>query len=156
MDIKEIYLLTAFVCSACDGDIASEEIGYVKDLCEKTKLFDGLDIQSILNKYVDAINERGLDFINDYLRLLQDTQMSDDEQLKILEIAITMIEADNVIQYSEVKFFKKLRNRLPISDEQILAVMPDKEDYLLPDIRTEEFEFDDSINFANIDLTTLK
>ena len=42
---NEIYLLTAFVCSACDGSIAPEEIELVNNLTKRTNLFDGLDIE---------------------------------------------------------------------------------------------------------------
>ena len=44
-----------------------------------------------------------------------------------------MIEADNKIVYSEVKFFKRIRNNLTISDEDILEAYPINDDYLLPD-----------------------
>lgn len=65
-----------------------------------------------------------------------------------------MIEADNHIEYAEAKFFKKIRSRLSISDEQILAQHPGKEDFLLPDIdMIEEPVWDDNITFADICLT---
>ena len=60
--------------------------------------------------------------------------LSEDEQLLIVKLAIDIIEADNEVLYSEVKFFKRIRRNLTISDEQILEKFPDKEDYLLPDI----------------------
>lgn len=31
MEINELYLKTAFCCMACDGDIADEEVQYVRD-----------------------------------------------------------------------------------------------------------------------------
>ncbi|MCM1139946.1 MAG: TerB family tellurite resistance protein, partial [Muribaculum sp.] len=129
MDIKEIYLLTAFVCAACDGEIAPEEVALVKQLCDKSSLFGDLDVEAKLNEYVSAINEHGMRFINNFLRVLEDADLTQDEQLEVVKIAIDMIEADGQILYSEVKFFKKLRPCLNISDEAILAVLPDKEDY---------------------------
>ncbi len=152
MKIKEIYLLTAFVCSACDGEIASEEVLLVKELCAKSDLFGELDVETNLNEYVASINERGVRFINDYLHILSNTNLSAQEQLQIIKIAIDVIEADNQVLYSEIKFFKKLRSCLSISDEEILSAMPSKEDYLLPDIRTNDFTLDDSIQFAEITL----
>ena len=153
MDIKEIYLLTAFVCAACDGEIASEEVALVKQLCDKSSLFGDLDVETKLNEYVSAINEHGMRFINNFLRVLEDADLTQDEQLEVVKIAIDMIEADGQILYSEVKFFKKLRPCLNISDEAILAVLPDKEDYLLPDIRVNDFALDDDIQFAEINFS---
>lgn len=153
MDIKEIYLLTAFVCAACDGEIASEEVALVKELCDKSSLFGDLDVEVKLNEYVSAINTHGMRFINDFLRELENADLTENEQLEIVKIAINMIEADGQILYSEVKFFKRLRPCLNISDEAILAALPDKEDYLLPDIRINDFTLDDDIQFAEINFS---
>lgn len=156
MDIKEIYLLTAFVCAACDGEIAPEEVALVKQLCDKSTLFGDLDVETKLNEYVSAINEHRMRFINNFLRILEDTDLTQEEQLEVVKIAINMIEADGQILYSEVKFFKKLRPCLNISDEAIIAELPDKEDYLLPDIRVNDFTLDDDIQFAEINFSAVQ
>ncbi len=153
---NEIYLLTAFVCSACDGSIAPEEIELVNNLTKRTNLFDGLDIENKLNSYVAQINQCGMTFINEFISTLYTADLSDEEQLKIVDIAIKTIESDAKIEYSEVKFFKKLRAALSISDDKILDRIPEIEDYLLPDIQTQEFIFDPTINFKTIDLTKIQ
>lgn len=54
-----------------------------------------------------------------------------------------------------VKFFKKIRSRLSVSDEAILAEHPDKEDFLLPDINIAEApQWDNSTNFSQITIPT--
>lgn len=150
MKISEIYLQTAFVCSACDNDISSREIALVKNWSEKSKFFSDINVESKLNEYVEAINKYGKRFIEDFLILLKTNEFTSEQQLEIIRIAIGIIEADGQILYSEVKFFKKLRSCLSISDDAILEIMPDKEDYLLPDIKTSEFVFNEDIKFAEI------
>lgn len=152
MNISEIYLLTAFVCSACDGDIAPKELALVKEWSEKSNLFGDIDVEAKLNEYVDSINKYGNRFISEFLLMLEQRNLSTEEQKEVVRIAIEMIEADGLILYSEVKFFKRLRSYLTISDEEILASMPDKEDYLLPDIKTSDYIFDEEIKFAEISL----
>lgn len=154
MKTSEIYLLTAFVCSACDGDIAPREITLLKNWTDKSGLFGGIDVESKLNEYVESINKYGSRFIKEFLLLLESKDFTHEEQLEIIRIAIEMIEADGLILYSEVKFFKKLRSCMSISDEDILNVLPDKEDYLLPDIKTSDFVFDEDIKFAEISFDT--
>ena len=66
-----------------------------------------------------------------------------------------MIEADNKVLYSEVKFFKKLRHNLKISDKEILTELPDKEYYLLPDINANDYTFDEDVHFDNINLANI-
>jgi len=73
------------------------------------------------------------------------------EQVLLVSLAIKAIEADNRTEYAEVKFFKKIRSRLTVSDEAILAEHPDKEDFLLPDISIAEApQWDDNIHFSQI------
>lgn len=153
MTKQELYLKTMFSCMACDGDIAPEEIAMVKDIAKQTPILDGLDVESVLNTYVSAINQGGAKFLRRYLSELSEADLTTEEELQIVELSIRMIEADNRIEYSEVKFFKKIRSRLSVSDEQILEQHPDKEDFLLPDIDVmEEPVWDDSIVFADIKL----
>jgi hypothetical protein len=154
MKTPEIYLLTAFVCSACDGDIAPKEIALVKNWTEKSNLFGDIDVEAKLNEYVESINKYGNGFIKDYLMLLDSQDFTENEQIEIIRVAIEMIEADGLILYSEVKFFKKLRSCLSISDDAILSALPNKEDYLLPDIKTSDFIFDEDIKFNEIRLST--
>ena len=156
MKTSEIYLLTTFVCSACDGDIAPREIALLKDWSDKSELFGDIDVEAKLNEYVESINEHGNLFIKEFLLVLASNVFTEEEQLQIIRIAIEMIEADGLILYSEVKFFKKLRSCLSISDDAILNVLPDKEDYLLPDIKTSDFIFDEDIKFAEINLNVIK
>lgn len=138
---NELYLKTAFCCMACDGDIATEEVNLIRNYIKESSIFDTLDVEKLLNEYITAINDKGISFLNSYIKDLKNCEISLDEQIQIVKIAIAMIEADNEILYSEVKFFKRIRQCLSITDEEILAVLPDKEDYLLPDIVQEEYEF---------------
>lgn len=150
METNELYLKTLFCCSACDGDIAPEEVNLVKTLSQNEKSFEKLNVEEVLNGYITEINKQGKLFLKNYLNEVNDANLSEDEQLKIIELAVHMIEADNQILYSEVKFFKKLRNRLPVDDETILKNYPEFEDYLLPDINSEDKELEDVGNFELI------
>lgn len=135
MEMNEIYLKTAFCCMACDGSIANEEIAILKQyISTNGSKFQGLDVESILNVYVEDINAQGNQFLKAYLAEIAEMDLSESDQLNLLCLAISIIEADEKIEYSEIEFFKKIRQKLSVSDEKILAVMPDKGDYLLPDI----------------------
>lgn len=154
MGTNELYLKTLFCCSACDGEIAPEEVYLVKELSLNDSTFEGMDVENILNSYVEIINNQGFEFLKDYLREVSETKLSDEEQVKLIEFAIRMIEADNQVLYSEVKFFKKIRALLPVSDDTILVSLPDSEEYLLPDLATDS-KLDEwsNISFARINLS---
>lgn len=152
METNELYLKTAFCCMACDGDIASEELELIKIFASNSDLFLNLDIESKLNEYVADINLRGMSFLSAYLKDISNADLTESQELNLVEIAIRMIEADNKVEYSEISFFKKIRSYLRISDNAILGKLPNKEDYLLPDIIQRNYEFVLDSAFTTIDL----
>ena len=153
MEKTELYLKTIFCCMACDGEIAKEEIEMVKRLGSEYEMFSCIEMESYLNKWIAAINENGTVFFNSYLNELSKMALSQSEQLFIVDLAFKTIEADERIEYSEIKFFKKIRNRLSITDEEILKLHPDKEDFLLPDVNVaDEQLWNDNIQFTKISL----
>jgi uncharacterized tellurite resistance protein B-like protein len=138
---------------ACDGDIASEEVQVLRELIANTDLFKELDVEVVLKKYVDSINQDGVSFLNNYLRDIAEDALSKEEQMCLVDLAFKTIEADKRIEYSEVKFFKKIRVRLSLTDEEILAKYPDKEDFLLPDINVADDPEWNNVTFAEITLS---
>ncbi len=155
MKKEELLLKTLFCCSACDGDIAKEEVELVQKLTESVKLFETLNVEEKLNQYISEINALGKVFLKNYFAELSEFQLTDEDQIQLIDLAIRMIEADNQILYSEVKFFKRIRNCLPISNQVILENLPQCEEYLLPDISSEDKDFDGSCNFAPISFSSL-
>lgn len=110
-------------------------------------------IQHFLNKWIEEVNRNGKMFFRSYLNEISEMNLSGQEQMMIVDLAFRTIEADNLIEYSEVKFFKKIRKRLSVSDEMILEKYPDKQDFLLPDIdMTDELVWNDDIKFTRISL----
>ena len=152
MNTNELYLKTIFCCMACDGDIAKEEVTLVNDITSKQESFKNMNIEAAINDYVTIINAKGVSFLNQYLKELEAQKLSIEEQMIIVDFAIQTIYADSKIEYSEVKFFKKIRKRLSLTDEQILAQHPDIEDFLLPDINVVEDPEWSNVVFENINL----
>lgn len=149
MEANELYLKTAFCCMACDGDIAEEEVALLNSIATNEHVFDGLDIQNKINEYVSAINEKGNLFLNEFINEVKESDLDDDAALQLIKIAIETIEADKLIEYSEVCFFKRIRKQLRISDAVVLEAMPDKEDFFLPDIE-DDSAFDWDMQFSNV------
>ena len=153
MERTELYLKTIFFFFSCDGEIAKEEVDMVKRLSAEYDIFANVDIEAWLNTMIIAINKNGASFLKSYLNELSEANLSLSEQLFVIDFAIKTIEVDERIEYSEIKFFKKVRGRLSISDEKILEKYPNKEDYLLPDINAvEEPIWNNGIQFAEISL----
>ena len=153
MNVNELYLKTIFCCMACDGDIAKEELARVKKIATEQSCFEEISVETTLNKYVADINEMGATFLTDYLKELSTAELSVKQEICLVDFAVQTIVADEKIEYSEVKFFKKIRSCLSLTDEQILEQQDvDIEDWLLPDIRVAEDSEWYNVIFENIKL----
>ncbi len=139
ISFDKLLLKTAFCCMASDGKIDDREISLIKSMCEKSPLFNNFNFQEEINLLVGKINSGGKNFIQYYFDLLMQSQLNEEEELILIDFAIQTINADEQIEYSEIKFFKNIRHRLNVSDEKILARFPDIEQYLEDDIITDTF-----------------
>ena len=139
ISFDKLLLKTAFCCMASDGNIDKREIALIKTMCANSPLFKDFNFQEEINFLINKINTRGKDFISYYFDLLGKSSLTEKEELTLIDFAIHTIKADEQIEYSEIKIFKNIRHRLKISDENILTVLPDIEQFLEEDIVTESF-----------------
>lgn len=124
---------------ACDGDIDKREIKLIKKLQQDHKTFGEIDVTEELNELLVAINQDGHKFLKEYFSELAASELTDANELKLIEVAIDTIKADDKVEYSEIKFFKVIRAKLKIDDSLILEKHPDFEEYLEQDIITESY-----------------
>ena len=136
---NKLLLKTAFSCMACDGDIDKREVVLIKTMHQEKKIFGEIDINQELENLLLEINRDGHKFLRSYFNELSSTELSEQDELKLIEVAIDTIKADDKIEYSEVKFFKVIRSKLKIKNEPILALHPDFEEYLEQDIISESY-----------------
>ena len=135
----KLLLKTAFCCMASDKHIDNREIFIINSMCEKSPLFKNFSFHEEINRLVSKINTDGKAFIQYYFDLLKHAQLSEQEELTLIDFAIQTNNADEQVEYSEIKFFKNIRHRLNVSDEKILERFPEIEQFLDEDIITEGF-----------------
>ena len=149
MEQNELLLRTAFACMSCDGDIASEEVDLIKQMSKEKQLFGEIDIDKELDELVKEINLKGKGFLKQYLVNLAEESLTEEQEVKVADVAVQTIRADNRIEYSEIKFFKVLRSNLKnVSDETLLERIDGiDENYLAQDIQADYLQmYDDYIN----------
>ena len=163
-ELQKLLLNTAFACMACDGDIDKREVQLIKQLHQEGQVFGDIDINSELDRMWRAINLDGHQYLKDYFSNLTTTALSESDELKLIEVAIDTIKADDKVEYSEVKFFKVIRSKLKIDDEPILVKHPDFEEYLERDIISESylaklsdnyFEASEGLNFTELNFSDI-
>lgn len=149
MEQKELLLRTAFACMSCDGDIANEEVELIRKMSKERQLFGDVDIDKELDALVKEINLKGKGFLKQYLVSLAEESLDEEQELKVADVAVQTIRADEKIEYSEIKFFKVIRSNLKIvSDETLLEKIEGiDENYLAQDIRADYLQmYDDYFN----------
>lgn len=162
ISFDKLLFNTVFCCMAADGDIDKREISLIKSICDKSSLFSNFNFQEEINKLVEKINTSGKDYIKYYFDLLKQTQLSEEEELTLIDFAIQTINADEKIEYSEIKFFKNIRHRLKVRDSKILERFPDIEQFLEDDIITDGFldkisnQYFQAIELPQFDLITIE
>ncbi len=139
ISFDRLLLKTAFCCMASDGNIDRKEIALINKLCEKSPVFKNFDFKKEINILIGRLNDSGKEFINYYFGLLKDANLTIEEELMLIDFAISTIKADEHIKYSEIKFFKVIRHNLKVSDEQILVAFPEIESWLEEDIVNESY-----------------
>lgn len=147
---------------ACDGSVAQEELDLVRHYTTTSSYFKEIDVQQKINEYVNAINSNGSRFLFCFLTEISNSNLNDEQEKEIVKMAVRMIQEDNKIEYSEIRFFKKIRAKLKLSDEVLLEILKGEsifqkfpevqpEDFLLPDIIDIE-DWDMNYSFENIDV----
>lgn len=138
-ELNKLLLNTAVCCMACDGEIDKKEVDLIKSIFSKETMYADTDFNEKLNAFVSHLNEKGKEFFKFYFDFLKSSNLNEEEELSIIDIAIKTINADEKVEYSEVKFFKVIRHHLKITDDTILAKFPDIEFFLEEDIITDSY-----------------
>lgn len=155
-EFNKVLLLTSVCCMACDGEIAKEEIANLKELSEEQHLFKKEELNETLPVIIKSLNEFGYEFVKSYLNLLEKSEFNEQQSIQILDVAAKTINADNKIEYDEIKFFKTIRRYLEVSDEQIMSQVEGVEDYWLSEDAQDNNMSAFEINFSNVDYNSLK
>lgn len=159
ISFNKLLLKTAFSCMACDGDIDKREVLLIKSMHNDRKVFGDIDIEKELDELLLSINHDGQKFLKGFFNELTVNELTEEEELKLIEAAIDTIKADKKVEYSEIKFFKVIRSKLKIKNDPILEIHPDFEEYLEQDVlsysylsKLQEDYFDANISLIiNID-----
>lgn len=150
-DFQNFLLKSAIAVMACDGSIDNEEITEIEHMVSNEIYFMGFDYEKPFETNLNYIKSNGKKAINEYLSELSSLNLNDKQELRLIEVLIRTIEADNKIENNEIKFLQLVKSKLKLSEETIISQFPKQMSYLidfnnygLSEEFTEEIEFDKS------------
>ena len=143
LDYKKILLKTAVAAITSDGIIDKREITALKEMEKSSPYFSKEDLAKTLDTFLDEASNNVEIFTEKILSEISNYSLSSVEELSLMEISLTIIEADDIIEDSEKEFIIKLRSKLNI-DDFILSRRFGTISYL--GIENERASFDESNN----------
>lgn len=152
-----ILLTTAFAFMACDGDIDPQEVALIRQM-GADGLFPEADTDAALDRLLADLNRRGHDFLRDYLHAVAEASLTPADGLELLRVAVRTIFIDQEPKYSEVKFFRAVRQQIPsLTDQEVLNALPEIDDFwLVPDAKGPEQDYFESVTLPQFATSTLK
>lgn len=152
-EFKNVLFKAAFAVIACDGSIAGVELQEFKYLLEHSLYFVGLEADTELESAKKALQSKGIGYINDFFAVLAVSELSEKQEISLLEVLIKMVEADSNIDNNELIFLQKVKKQLKnLNEEKIILNFPCHLNLLveIPKVSEHELSFKNSSNFSGL------
>lgn len=130
-EFQEFLLRSAVCVIACDGKIEESEIQEVRRMAENEIFFMGYDYEEPFGNLLKEINLNGTSFINAYLTELSKIELTENQELNLINVLIKAIESDEVVENNEIKFLQMVKSKLKISEETVISTFPAQINYLI-------------------------
>ena len=118
-----------FHCMVCDGEIAPSEQEILKKICLMETSLQPLDIELYIQELSASLAVREAN-LGVFLKKLSKEQLSEEQQIFLLESLIQMILADGILRHEEVAYFNNVCKALSIPRELIHEHFPEREEWL--------------------------
>jgi uncharacterized tellurite resistance protein B-like protein len=130
-DFKDFLFKTAVMAMACDGEIAETEIEEIRTIVANEIYFMGYDFEGPLKNNIDNIKANGKNAINQYLQEIETNKLNEHQEILLIEVLLRIIEADNDVQSSELKFLQIAKSKLKVDEQTLIVKFPKQIEYLL-------------------------
>ena len=130
-DFQDFLFKSAVMVMSCDGEIAQSEIDELENIISNEIYLLKYNHHEPLKSHIDEIRTNGKDAINKFLEELSRTDLSQKQELILIEVLIKMIEADSIIQPSEIKFFQLIKSKLKTSEESLIIHFPKQVSFII-------------------------
>ena len=121
---RKILLHAAVFAMACDGEVHDDEVASIRELVEESPYFAGFDAGPEVEAVLEQLRGRSGQAIENYLEDLRELSLSDDQEVRIYEVLIQMINADDKIHSSERRYVSRFKKALGTSERTLIVNFP--------------------------------
>ena len=130
-DFKDFLFKSAVMAMACDGDISETEVEEIKTIVANEIYFMGYGFEEPLKVNIASVKANSIGAINQYLHEIGTNNLNEHQEILLIEVLLRIIEADNNVQQSELKFLQMVKSKLKIDEETLIVKFPKQIEYLL-------------------------
>lgn len=134
MKINEFqkFLFRSAVClMAVDSNVSDSEIQELSNIVKTTAYFFDFEFDEALRNNISEIRDKGKKAIEKYIEDLTTSELTEKQELILVEVLIRMIEADNIVDASKLKFFHLVKSNLKTPVEILITKFPRQVEYLI-------------------------
>jgi uncharacterized tellurite resistance protein B-like protein len=121
---QRLALQHALHVIACDGEIHPSEVDELRRLAEDTPYFDEIDSDAELAGALAELRSRGVDAITAGLDRLSNEDLTPRQRLKMLEILLRVVHADDNVEPAECAYLQQAQGALRVTTEEIAKHYP--------------------------------
>jgi len=130
-DFQNFLFKSAVTVMACDGNISETEISEIKNMAANEIYFLDYSIEEPLQSNLANIKANGKNAINQYLTELASADLTERQEILLIEVLIRMIEADKQVEENEIKFLQMVKAKLKVTEETLIVKFPNQFEYLV-------------------------
>jgi uncharacterized tellurite resistance protein B-like protein len=130
-DFKDFLFKSAVMAMACDGDISETEIDEIKTIVANEIYFMGYNFEEPLMSNIDNIKANGKGAINQYLQEIEKHNLNQHQEILLIEVLLRIIEADNNVQTSELKFLQMTKAKMKVDEQTLIVKFPKQINHLI-------------------------
>lgn len=122
---RPLLFRAAFCMMACDGSIEDSELQVLKHLLEHSPYFDGIQADVLIKDSIAELQQLGIGAkIQKILADLQEEHLTEGQQFQLLEVLLDILYADGEVAKTEAQLLHQIRQKLSLTDEQLLLHFP--------------------------------
>jgi uncharacterized tellurite resistance protein B-like protein len=130
-EFKEFLFKSAVMAMSCDGNISQAEIDEIRKIVASEIYFIDYEYENPLKNYIDYIKYNGKNAVSEYLKEVGKSELSEKQEILLIEVVLRIIEADNNIYETERKFLQMVIKNLKIDEQTLIIKFPKQIDSLL-------------------------
>jgi uncharacterized tellurite resistance protein B-like protein len=126
IEFQRMSLVHTLHVVACDGDFDPREVDEIRRMTTATPYFSELDPERELAEALEALRTGGAALIDRTLGDLSARAVPQKQMLKLLEVLLHAVHADDLVHESERLYLQRVREALRISVAEVAAHFPNR------------------------------